>query len=588
MKFNSPTLTLGIALQLGCLPDPTATPADTGIGADEGGSDATDADGDGYDADVDCDDADATIHPDAEETWYDGIDSDCAGDNDFDADADGFGSDEWTDEGDCDDASKDVNPDAEEICGNDVDENCSGSWDCAPVGEWDPNDASVVFEGNSASAYFGEALALVGDLNEDGISEVIVGAPGYTGVAGDGEQGSAFLFVSPFGPTQESTSAWLRVYSASAQSLGSAVAGGADLNLDGSPDFVIGAPNANDSGSCKPQGGIYLYLGGLEEHQGNELTTGASLAVFGPCDTSDGTGYSIGSSLDMRGDANGDGHGDLLVGSEGPVVYVALAAAGSDGYDFSTNGIALSISGWQKGPALPRYLGDITGTGRSAVAIGMSGHEVTNLQDGAVYVFDAPLEDDVIVDPSKGILGSGKQELGTSLSPAGDYNGDGYMDVLIGAGSTFTGTGGEGAAYVVLGGVKELSGDIDDLAYASFYANSYSSYLGWEVGRAGDMNDDGFGDVLISSPYASTGGPSSGAVWLQYGPDSGAMSFPNEGTGNLALFSGDKEDELGTAMHGGADLDADGLRDLLVGAPSWADGDEDYTGRVLLFSGTAD
>lgn len=101
-----------------------------------------DVDGDGFPASVDCDDADASVYPRAEDAWYDGVDSDCQGDDDFDQDEDGVLLDE-----DCDDENPDVQPGAAEVC-NGVDDNCDGRIDPATA-----EDATDYFRDDDGDGY---------------------------------------------------------------------------------------------------------------------------------------------------------------------------------------------------------------------------------------------------------------------------------------------------------------------------------------------------------------------------------------------------------------------------------------------------
>jgi hypothetical protein len=125
--------------------EPEERDVDTGtLHADTGGDtddtdedDARDVDGDGYNSDVDCDDFDDTVHPGAEDTWYDGEDSDCAGNSDYDQDGDGYLADHIGGD-DCNDTDATVHPGAAEIWYDDIDQGCDGGSDYDQDGDGDP------------------------------------------------------------------------------------------------------------------------------------------------------------------------------------------------------------------------------------------------------------------------------------------------------------------------------------------------------------------------------------------------------------------------------------------------------------------
>jgi hypothetical protein len=133
----------------------------------------------------DCDDADPDAFPGNVETWYDGRDGDCLGDDDDDADGDGFTAAATGGE-DCDDTSEWVNPGRPEACGDAVDNDCDGvSVACAWEGELDLDEAEAVVWGYRRDDYFGESVAAVGDTDGDGFDDVVVGAYGNDEAGGN-------------------------------------------------------------------------------------------------------------------------------------------------------------------------------------------------------------------------------------------------------------------------------------------------------------------------------------------------------------------------------------------------------------------
>ena len=115
---------------------------------------------------TDCDDTDASINPGATEVWYDGIDADCAGDDDFDADGDGHQYDAFGGD-DCVDTDPDIYTDHVDTCGDGIDSDCDGV---------DPCDVAAVFEGVAVGDIAGNVVAAAGDIDGDGLADIAIGA----------------------------------------------------------------------------------------------------------------------------------------------------------------------------------------------------------------------------------------------------------------------------------------------------------------------------------------------------------------------------------------------------------------------------
>ena len=167
---------------------------------------------------------------------------------------------------------------------------------------------------------------------------------------------------------------------------------------------------------------------------------------------------------------------------------------------------------------------------------------------------------------------------GYAVASAGDHNGDGYDDVLVGAYEADTGWGGEGITYVVLGPV---SGDVDLSSAAVIIEGASSGDRSGIAVASGDVDDDGYDDVLIGAYVESAGGASAGAAYLVYGPASGTVSL----TAADAKFVGEESgDYAGVSVSSGGDVNGDGFEDILVGARRNDTGGEN-SGAVYLVYG---
>ncbi|NOY24482.1 MAG: hypothetical protein GXP62_01280 [Oligoflexia bacterium] len=151
---------------------------------------------------------------------------------------------------------------------------------------------------------------------------------------------------------------------------------------------------------------------------------------------------------------------------------------------------------------------------------------------------------------------------GSAVASAGDVNGDGYDDILIGAYYNDDGGSNAGAAYLVLGGSSVASTSLDS-ADAQFTGEASNDYAGYAVAGIGDVNADGYDDILIGADGNDDGGSYAGAAYLVLGGSSVASTSLD---GADAQFTGEASDLAGYAVAGAGDVNADGYDDILIGA----------------------
>jgi Ca2+-binding RTX toxin-like protein len=388
-----------------------------------------------------------------------------------------------------------------------------------------------------AFASFGSAVAGVGDVNGDDTPDLLVGAPDQT-VSGNVAQGQAFVLSGKGGNLLFTLD---NPIPQTAARFGSAVAGVGDVNGDGIPDLLVGAPGQSGPGGIFSKGLAFLFSG----------VDGQLLFTLD--DPAPDTESHFGDALAGVEDINGDSVPDLIVAAPG------------------------------------RYIGGLDFVGRVFAFSGADGRLLLTLNDPV---------------PQEGAI------FGRSVDEAGDINGDGTPDLLVGApGQEVTDIFSQGQAFVYSGVGGRLLLTLDTPTPARF-ANFGSS-----VARLGDVDRDGVPDLAVGAggqdqAYVFSGADGrvlftvpSGSIVAGLG-DVNGDNVPDLAVGNgfenrIVVYSGTEGDQLFTLVNptpqegagfGSAIARVDSRHDdaafgLLVGAPGQdVDGDEDQ-GRAFLFVG---
>ncbi|HEX6885112.1 MAG TPA: FG-GAP-like repeat-containing protein [Planctomycetota bacterium] len=283
-------------------------------------------------------------------------------------------------------------------------------------------------------------------------------------------------------------------------------------------------------------------------------------------------GAGLGSAVAAAGDVNGDGYGDVLVG-----------AYAYDG-DLDNEGLAAVFHGSPEGPSkLPDWTaegdisfanfgealagaGDVNGDGYDDVIVGA-------WQARRAHVFHGSAAG-LAASPSFTAL-TGDYGLGWSVAGAGDVNGDGYDDVLVGTLHYANGQENEGRVYAYLGSAAGLAGPV-----WAVEGNQANAHFGAALARAGDVNGDGYGDVLVDAPLWNNGQNDEGRAFLFLGSAAGLATSP------AWTAEGDQAGvRLGATLATAGDVNGDGYDDVILMAGTYSNG-ESSEGAAFVYLGS--
>lgn len=481
-------------------------------------------------------------------------------------------------------------------------------------------------EGNTTNAWFGFSVATAGDVNGDGYSDILVGAPGKNATAG-----SAYAYYGAADSLADDAG-WTKASNLENAHFGHSVASAGDINADGYADIIVGGPQWD--GGQAYEGIACIYVGSA---------TGL-LSAPPWCKEGDQESAYFGWSVSTAGDVNGDGYDDVIVGAP----YYQYINHDNEGtawvYHGSSSGLSTSPS-WHKdsdqddaqfGYAVGNA-GDVNGDGYGDVIVGSPFYDSSETDEGGAWLYKGSAAGLISTPIWHAYGGQEGAEFGYDVGTAGDINADGYSDVIIGAPYWDNDENNEGGAWVYLGSKDGLSlthkwrndgdqiganygssvstaGDVNGDGHSdiiigtpgwngtyenegkaevyhssgnSIYlspswtkvSNQLSAYFGYSFGSAGDVNGDGYADIIVGGYLWHDGETGEGGAWVYHGSSTGVISAPKwYGQGDQTSA------HYGSSVAGAGDTNGDGYAEVVVGAP-WYEVSHNQEGRAFVYYG---
>lgn len=449
----------------------------------------------------------------------------------------------------------------------------------------DPVASSADWEAGIAQkdSSYGVSVSTAGDVNNDGFDDVIVGASWYDG--GQVNEGAAFLYLGSANGLSK-TIAWKAESNIANANFGESVDEAGDVNRDGYQDAIVGAPGADRA---------YVFHGNT-----NGLNATPNWSASGSANSA------YGFAVSTAGDVNDDGFADVIVSAPDNPVDAQTVLGQVYVYYGSRSGLPATASWVAQSDMVNtafgfsvNQAGDVNDDGVDDIIIGDPLYEADGVSGlAAVYhgVAGTGLKSGPVAEPFDADWLSYEfsptdADYGFAVDSAGDVNGDQIGDVVVGAPSYDDGAGQSGAAYVYLGPLGPNDFGTEILLLGS----QYDALFGFDVAGGGDVDQDGYDEVLVGAPDYSVveGAPANavspaglgsleGSVFVFGGnADVGPSFYPL-----LWQIDGDVPvGAFGESVDTAGDVNGDKHADVLAGAPDYDDGVMG-NGRAFAFYGT--